>query len=128
MRRALGEGFTLPQFDVLNQLARRRDGMTFIELSRQLLVTAGNLTGIVDRLAREGFVRRGPHPHDRRAVRLTLTARGENAVRMAVRVHHRAVTGLMSALSRRDLHQLRRLLGRLRDRLEMRLTPGGPPK
>lgn len=128
VRRELGNGFTLPQFDVLNQLARRPDGMTFVELSRQLLVTAGNLTGIVDRLEREKLVRRGPHPADRRAIRLTLTPRGWKAVSATVPPHHAAIARLMASLSRRDLQTLRILLGRLRDRLEGRLTGGAAPK
>lgn len=121
IRRTLGDGFTLPQFDVLNQLARRPEGMTSVELARQLVTTAGNLTGIVDRLEREGLVRRTPHPADRRAVRLTLTARGRRVVRAAVPTHHRTVARLMAALPRRDVERLRALLGRLRDRLEPRL-------
>lgn len=128
VRRRLGDGFTLPQFDVLNQLARRPEGMTFVELSRQLLVTAGNLTGIVDRLEREGLVLRRPHPADRRAWRLTLTPRGWRAVSQTIPVHNRAVMRLMAALSQRDLRELRALLGRLRDRLEDRLTPGARAK
>ena len=128
IRRELGDDFTLPQFDVLNQLARRPDGMTFVELSRQLLVTAGNLTGIVDRLERDRLVRRRPHPSDRRAAHLTLTPRGRKAVSEAVPVHHTTVARLLAALSRRDLQHLRRLLGRLRDRLEGRLTPRPLPK
>ena len=123
VRRELGNGFTLPQFDVLNQLERRPDGMTFVELSRALLVTAGNLTGIVDRLEREGLVRRTPHPDDRRAVRLLLTRRGARAVAATVPAHHREITRLMATLPARELRTLRGLLGRLRDGLEARLTP-----
>lgn len=122
VRRAIGGGFTLPQFDVLNQLARQPDGMTFVDLSRQLLVTAGNLTGIVDRLERDGLVLREPHPADRRAYRLTLTARGEKAVAEAVPLHHAAITRLLGTLPARDLERLRDLLGRLRDGLERGLT------
>ena len=118
VRRELGAGFTLPQFDVLNQLARRPDGMTFVELSRQLVVTAGNLTGIVGRLEREHMVRRAPHPRDRRAFRLTLTARGARAVRARVPAHHRVIAERLAALSARDVRTLRALLGRLRDQLE----------
>jgi DNA-binding MarR family transcriptional regulator len=121
VRRRL-DGFTLPQFDVLNQLARRPQGMTFVELSRQLLVTAGNLTGIADRLERDGLVRRGPHPEDRRAFKLTLTARGRKAVTRAVSVHNDAVTRLMALLPRNDLRRLRALLGQLRDALETGAT------
>jgi DNA-binding MarR family transcriptional regulator len=122
IRRAL-DGFTLPQFDVLNQLARGPEGITFVELSRQLLVTAGNLTGIVDRLERDGLVLRQRHPADGRAFRLTLTPRGWHAVRAARPAHHAAVARLMAALPRRDLRTLRSLLGRLRERLEERTPP-----
>lgn len=125
IRRGLGDGLTLPQFDVLNQLAGSPGGMTFVELSRQLVVTAGNLTGIVDRLQHLGLVRRAPHPDDRRAFRLTLTGKGRALVRARVPTHRRAVTRLLAALPRRDVVRLRGLLGRLGQRLEQRLTPAG---
>ncbi len=125
IRRGLGDGLTLPQFDVLNQLARSPQGLTFVELSRQLLVTAGNLTGIVDRLVDLRLVRRAPHPDDRRAFSLTLTAKGRALVRARLPSHRRAVARLLAALPRRDVLRLRALLGRLRDGLEQRLTAEG---
>src|SRR5205814_10135014 len=68
---------TLPQFDVLAELARADDrGFTFIELSRLLLVTSGNLTGIVDRLEARHLVRREADPTDRRIIRVNLTDKG----------------------------------------------------
>ncbi len=112
LRRAVAEHCTFPQFDVLNQL--ERDGLTFVELSRRLLVTAGNLTGIVDRLHAEGLVRRAVHPADRRAFRLTLTPKGRRLVRRAQGRHHRALTTLLAGVPDRDLRVLRRLLDRLR--------------
>jgi len=114
LRRAVAEHCTFPQFDVLNQLERERDGLTFVELSRRLLVTAGNLTGIVDRLHAEGLVRRAVHPDDRRAFRLTLTAKGRRLVRRAQGRHHRALTALLAEVPGRELRTLRRLLDRLR--------------
>jgi DNA-binding MarR family transcriptional regulator len=114
LRRAVAEHCTFPQFDVLNQLERERDGLTFVELSRRLLVTAGNLTGIVDRLHAEGLVRRAVHPADRRAFRLTLTPKGRRLVRRAQGGHHRALTALLAGVPDRDLRVLRRLLDRLR--------------
>ena len=114
LRRAVADHCTFPQFDVLSQLDRERDGLTFVELSRRLLVTAGNLTGIVDRLHTEGLVRRSVHPADRRAFRLTLTPKGRRLVRRAQRRHHRALTALLAGVPARDLHVLRRLLDRLR--------------
>ncbi|MGE0456527.1 MAG: MarR family winged helix-turn-helix transcriptional regulator [Vicinamibacteria bacterium] len=112
-RRGLPEGLTLPQFDVLVQLERRPQGMTAAELTRELLVTAGNLTGIVDRLATAGLVSRSRDARDARARRLRLTASGRRRLGRALPRHARAVSGPFLALSRPELRQLRELLGRL---------------
>src|SRR4029078_13418047 len=66
VRRRVPISLTLPQFDVLAQLHRREDGMTPGELTRELLVTPGNVTGIVDRLVRLGLAERGAGPQGRR--------------------------------------------------------------
>src|SRR5262249_9093951 len=92
------------------RLARRREGLTSVGLPRRLLVTAGNLTGIVDRLHAEGLVRRAVHPADRRAFRLTLTPKGRRLVRRAPGRHHRALTALLADVPARDLPVLRPLL------------------
>jgi DNA-binding MarR family transcriptional regulator len=120
LRRRVPEGLTLPQFDVLAQLQRDRDGMTSSELTRELLVTAGNVTGIVGRLARRGLVERRPVPGDRRAARIRLTARGRQVMQRALPRHAGDVAALVSALPARDLVQLRGVLGRLNRSLEDR--------
>lgn len=113
LRRRVPEDLTLAQFDVLAQLHRDADGMTSSALTRALLVTAGNVTGIVGRLSRGGLVERRPVPGDRRAARIRLTARGRQAMHRALPRHRRDVAALMSALPARDLVVLRGLLGRL---------------
>jgi len=118
LRRRVPEDLTLPQFDVLAQLHRDPDGMTSSELTRALLVTAGNVTGIVGRLSRLGLVERRPVPGDRRAARIRLTPRGRQVVQRALPRHGRDVAALMSALPTRDLVQLRGVLGRLIRSLE----------
>ena len=67
---------TLPRFDVMAALYRRRDGVTMSELSRMLLVSNGNATTVVDRLEKDGLVRRTPSETDRRTVFVALTAEG----------------------------------------------------
>jgi DNA-binding MarR family transcriptional regulator len=67
---------TLPKFDVLAALDRRGVGMTMTELSRFLMVSNGNVTGIIDRLVAEGMVVRRPHAEDRRAIFVHLTVKG----------------------------------------------------
>lgn len=121
-RRSVGTRLTLPQFDVMAQLSRRREGMTFVELSRHLLVSAGNLTGIVDRLEREGLVAREAHESDRRATRICLTTVGRRRITAVLPRHARDIGALFAGMPRGEVHQLRELLGRLTHTLE----PGGP--
>ena len=54
--------------------------MTMTELSRFLMVSNGNVTGIIDRLVGEGMVVRLPHEEDRRATFVRLTPKGATAV------------------------------------------------
>jgi DNA-binding MarR family transcriptional regulator len=118
VRRLVPEGLTLPQFDVLVQLDRRPEGMTPGELTRALLVTAGNVTGIVGRLVAMDLAERHPVPGDRRAVRLILTPRGRRLMQKAIPRHRRDVAALLSGVSPADLGRLRGLLGRLVRALE----------
>jgi DNA-binding MarR family transcriptional regulator len=118
VRRRVPEDLTLPQFDVLVQLARSEAGMTPGELTRELLVTAGNVTGIVDRLASVGMVERCPVPEDRRAVRVRLTARGRRLMRRAIPRHRRDVGALLQRMPVQDLASLRDLLGSMSRALE----------
>jgi DNA-binding MarR family transcriptional regulator len=118
VRRRVPETLTLPQFDVLAQLHRSPLGLTPRELTRELLVTAGNLTGVIERLRRLGLVRREPVPGDRRAVRIRLTARGRRAMQRAIPRHRRDVRRLLAHVSADRLLQLRELLGHVSRGLE----------
>jgi DNA-binding MarR family transcriptional regulator len=112
LRRRVPEDLTLPQFDVLAQLHRHGNhGMTPGELTRELLVTAGNVTGIVDRLEALGLVERRRLPEDRRVVRVRMTARGRRLMQRAIPRHRRDVLSLLSPVPAADLVQLRELLG-----------------
>jgi len=119
LRRRVPDRLTLPQFDVLAQLYRR-ESMTPGDLTRELLVTAGNLTGIVARLVNLGLVSRHRVPEDGRAVRLRLTARGRQVMRRAIPRHRRDVATLFSVLPAPELRRLRLLLGTLSQGLEQR--------
>ena len=112
-RRSVEPGLTLPQFDVMAQLSRRPEGMTFVELSRNLLVSAGNLTGIVKRLEREKLVVRETNEMDRRSVCLRLTADGRRRIAAAVPRHARDIERVFASVPRAEVEQLRRLLGNL---------------
>jgi DNA-binding MarR family transcriptional regulator len=105
---------TLPQFDVLVQLSRQGEGLSFVELSRKLLVTSGNLTGIIDRLERDSFVAREPDASDRRVVRIRLTEKGSELIARLVPEHVKQIESVFGHIPAKDLRQLRLLLGKLR--------------
>src|ERR1051326_896789 len=69
VRRRLREqfGVTFPRFDMSVQLDKNPAGMTLGELSKRMMVTNGNVTGLVERLVTEGLLDRRPSPNDRRA-------------------------------------------------------------
>jgi DNA-binding MarR family transcriptional regulator len=112
---------TLPQFDVLAELARAdAGGFTFVELSRLLLVTSGNLTGIVDRLEQQKMVARRPDIKDRRVIRVALTDKGRRLTDEVLPAHAADIEEILSFMPRGALGQLSDLLGRLRDGLHAR--------
>lgn len=116
IRDDLEHEMTLPRFDLLANLMRA-DGQTLASLSRSMLVTAGNLTGLVDRAARDGMVERKADPDDRRAWRVHITAKGQRAFRELKRKHAARVAKLFAPLSQADLALLISLLDRLRGAL-----------
>jgi DNA-binding MarR family transcriptional regulator len=116
VRRRLAAESTMPRFDLLANL-EREDGQTLAALSRHMLVTAGNLTGLVDRAERDGVVERRADPSDRRLSRVFLTTKGKDLVQSLIPVHASHVSELLAALDATERRELRRLLGKLRDSL-----------
>jgi DNA-binding MarR family transcriptional regulator len=117
-------GCTMPQFDVLAQLYRNGKGLTFVELSRRLLVTSGNLTGIVDRLEAAGYVLRAPDTRDRRVIRVELTSAGRELIAEMAPRHASDVREMMNGLSEPDQVALSRILGTLKDSLQESASSG----
>jgi hypothetical protein len=104
---------TLPRFDVLAALYRRRDGVTMSELSRMLLVSNGNATTVVDRLESDGHVRRTPSETDRRTVFVALTPPGVTLFERLADEHEREISRLFGGLSEADLDRLTEILKRM---------------
>lgn len=103
---------TMPRFDLLANLTQT-DGQTLAALSRSMRVTAGNITGLVDRAARDGMVERRADPGDRRAWRVHVTAKGQRAFREAERRHAAKVAKLFAGLSSSELETFIHLLDKL---------------
>jgi len=106
-------GTTLPRFDVMAALYRRRDGATMSELSRMLLVSNGNATAVVDRLEKDGLVRRTASETDRRTVHVALTPEGLRQFERLAADHEREINALFSDLSEQDVEQVTALLKRM---------------
>jgi DNA-binding MarR family transcriptional regulator len=116
IRYDLEREMTMPRFDLLANLDRT-DDQTLASLSRSMLVTAGNLTGLVDRAARDGLVERRADPNDRRAWRVHITAKGLRAFRDAERRHAARVRTVFAPLAPTELATLISLLDKLRANL-----------
>jgi DNA-binding MarR family transcriptional regulator len=107
-RRFAARGATLARFDVLAALDRNRQGMTMGALSRALLVSNGNVTQLVQKLARDGLVRMTTSPADRRASIVRLTPKGRAEFAGLAAAHHDWIDALvagMDAPARENLYQ-----------------------
>lgn len=105
---------TLPRFDVMAALWRRRDGVTMSELSRMLLVSNGNATAVVDRLEKDGLAKRTPLVTDRRTVHVALTDAGLQQFEILAQGHETEVNTLFARLTDAEIDQLTGLLKKLR--------------
>lgn len=104
---------TLPQFDVMAALARRPDGMNMTELSRMLMVSNGNVTGIIDRLAAEKLVLRQAPANDRRSFIVRLTPKGAAQFADIAKAHEKWVDELLGDFDAAEAEHLIEMLGGL---------------
>jgi len=114
VRRRLRYNFniTLPRFDLLAQLDRAPNGMTLGELSQRMMVSNGNITGLVDRLVEQGLIHRRPSPKDRRVQIVSLTAEGQRFFRTMARVNAKWVGDIFQGLAPGDIEALMPLLAK----------------
>ena len=105
---------TLPRFDLMSQLERNPDGLKMGELSRRMMVTGGNVTGITDQLVSEGLVVREDNPQDPRAYIVKLTKEGRRAFRQMAEAHEGWIVELFAQLGEREKQQLYALLAQLK--------------
>lgn len=104
---------TLPRFDVMAALYRRREGVSMSELSRMLLVSNGNATAVVDRLEADRLVKRTSSETDRRSVHVALTPEGLRQFEQLAADHEGEVNGFFGDLTEAELDQLTGLLKRM---------------
>jgi DNA-binding MarR family transcriptional regulator len=108
------DGASLPRFDLMAQLERHPQGLKMRELSRRLMVTGGNVTGLVDKLVAEGLLERRNDSADRRVFSVLLTPEGKRQFRTMARAHEDWVIDLFAGLDPRQQAALFELLGALK--------------
>ncbi len=125
LRKQFGE--TLPRFDLMAQLDRIEDGMTLGEVSRRMMVSAGNVTSLVERLVQIGYVERRTDPQDRRSQLIRLTRNGRKHFARMAAAHQSWVAGLLSGMSHADIEAAMAELAKVKDSVS-RAIAANPPE
>ena len=128
VRRRLRDSFdvTLPRFDLMAQLYRAPKAMTLGELSQRMMVSNGNVTGLVDRLLEQGLLSRRPSPKDRRAQLVSLTSEGRRFFRAMARANGDWIGDMLADLSADDIETLMRLLAKTKASARKAIGNGEP--
>ena len=109
---------TLPQFDVLAELEYMGKPLTMTELSTQLMVSNGNITGVVDRLVRDNYVARLPSLSDRRVQLITLSEKGSKEFKNMALQHQNWVGDAFAELDINEIQKITNLLNKTSDKLK----------
>jgi DNA-binding MarR family transcriptional regulator len=121
-------GISLARFDYLSQLYRFKDGLRMRALSRYLMVTGGNVTGLTDELERDGLVVREASRDDRRAWTVRLTPKGRRGFEAMAQAHEGWILELFAGLDAKTVQQLYAHLGALRVQLMRTDQPAEEPQ
>jgi DNA-binding MarR family transcriptional regulator len=126
IRSRLRESFdvTLPRFDLMAQLDKAPNGMTLGELSQRMMVSNGNVTGLVERLVLLNLVERTPAPNDRRAMIVTLTPEGRRIFRSLARTHEGWIAEIFAGLSQTEMDTLMKLLSKTKNSARRAIDKG----
>jgi len=103
---------TLPRFDLMAQLDRAPEGMTLSDVSKRMMVSNGNVTGLVERLVESGHLDRRTSDEDRRVQVIRLTKPGRAEFRRMAAEHETWIAEMFSDLGEKDMRELMRLLAR----------------
>lgn len=103
---------TLPRFDLMAQLDKAPDGMTLSDVSKRMMVSNGNVTGLVERLVESGHLDRRTSDSDRRVQVIRLTKIGRADFRKMAAEHELWMADLFADLTPKDVRELMRLLAK----------------
>ena len=114
VRSRLRERFdvTLPRFDLMAQLDKVPEGMTLSDVSKRMMVSNGNVTGLVERLVESGHLDRRTSDADRRVQVIRLTKAGRAEFRRMAAEHELWIADIFADLTPKDVRELMRLLAK----------------
>ncbi|MBN2453189.1 MAG: MarR family transcriptional regulator [Candidatus Omnitrophica bacterium] len=108
---------TMPQFFVMEHISRCGD-CRMGELAKFINVTTAAMTGLIDRVVRDGYVSRFSDPKDRRIVKVKLTPKGAKVVGEAMKHRREAAIRMFSMISQEDREQYLKILTRIKDKMQ----------
>ncbi|MCP4301371.1 MAG: MarR family transcriptional regulator [Gammaproteobacteria bacterium] len=101
---------SMPRYDVLTALALTPEGLTMGDLASMLMVTKGNITGVVRRLKADGLVRKATSKVDRRIQSVTISAKGKRLWDAMHADYDKIISEILSGQTNKDLQSLTRML------------------
>ena len=110
-----GQGLVHAEYKLLLRLRAEgsEQGLSAGDLSRALVMSSGGMTNLLDRLEKDGLVRRGNDPADRRGVLVTITPKGRKAIDGAVSEEAALEAGYLDPLTPGERKELNELLRRV---------------
>lgn len=105
-------GLCLSDFAVLEALLHKGP-LGVSELGRKVLLTSGSISTAVDRLEREGLVKRSGAKSDRRSRIVHLTSAGASLIRRIFAIHERDMDRIFSILTATEASALTAILRKL---------------
>ncbi len=103
---------TTSQFFLLIALYEE-NGILISKLAEKVALDKATLTGIIDRLERDGLVERRDDPKDRRAIRVYLTPKAESLREELLEIYHRNNSRFLSVLSEEEREVFERVVQKL---------------
>lgn len=92
-------------------------GLSQVEISKRMIVSAGNITRLIDRLEKDSLVERVAEPNDRRVKLIRITKKGSDLLDSAWPTYQGKVNEILTMLPSRDLQLMPPLLNRFREKL-----------
>ena len=108
---------TLPQLAILELLFRSGE-LNMSDMARSMNVTTAAMTGIIDRLVRDGYVVRTAVPNDRRIIKIKLTTKGHKIANNVIEQRRHLITRIFGTLSHAEREEYLKILTRIREGLK----------